>query len=64
MCDVINEREQQLKLKKKKDQMKKVAEKEWNEFEKQKLDEYDEKLREQLEQEYMKKMENAKVIKD
>ena len=44
--------------------MKKVAEKEWNEFEKQKLDEYDEKLREQLEQEYMKKMENAKVIKD
>ncbi len=64
MCDVLNEREQQLKLKKKKDQMKKVAEKEWNEFEKQKLDEYDEKLREQLEQEYMKKMENAKVIKD
>lgn len=34
MCDVLNEWEQQLKLKKKKDQMKKVAEKEWNEFEK------------------------------
>lgn len=64
MCDVLNEWEQQLKIKKKKEIAKKHQEKEWNEFEKQKLDEYDDKLREQLEKEYFKKMDNAKVIKD
>ena len=64
MCDVLNERDQQLKIKKKKEIAKKHQEKEWNEFEKQKLDEYDDKLREQLEKEYFKKMDNAKVIKD
>ena len=46
MCDVLNERDQQLKLKKNKEKMKKLQEKEWTEFEKQKLDEYDDKLRE------------------
>jgi hypothetical protein len=46
MCDVLTEREQQLKIKKKKEIAKKATEREWNEFEKQKLDEYDEKLRE------------------
>ena len=44
--------------------MKTQQEKEWQEFEKQQREEADEKLRTQLELEYLKKMDNAKVIKD
>lgn len=64
MCDVLNEREQQLKIKKKKGQMKAAQEKEWQEFERQQREEADEKLKAQLELEYLKKMDNAKVIKN
>lgn len=63
-CDVLNERQQQLAIKKKKTQLKTQQEKEWNAFEQQQRDEADEKLRTQLELEYLKKMDNAKVIKD
>jgi|JI9StandDraft_2_1071091.scaffolds.fasta_scaffold1130803_1 hypothetical protein len=45
MCDVLNEREQQLKIKKKKGQMKAAQEKEWQEFERQQREEADEKLK-------------------
>ena len=39
-------------------------EKQWEELEKQKMDEYDDKLRNKLMNEYDRKMQNSKVIKD
>lgn len=39
-------------------------EKQWEELEKHKMDEYDDKLRDKLMNEYDKKMHNSKVVKD
>lgn len=64
MCDVLAEREQQKKLQKEKKKQVSQREKEWEEFELQKLAEQDEKAREDLEKVYKKKMTNAKMIKD
>lgn len=43
--------------------MKTQQEKEWNAFEIQQREEADEKLRAQLEMEYLKKLDNSKVVK-
>ena len=48
MCDVLAERDQQIKLKKRKDLMRKSQEKQWEEFDKQQLEEADEKVRHDL----------------
>jgi hypothetical protein len=39
-------------------------EKQWEQLEQQKMEEYDQKMRAKLEREYTKKMENAKDISD
>lgn len=44
--------------------MERQIEQQWEELEKQKLNEYDDKLRAKLMEEYHKKMSNAKVIQD
>ena len=44
--------------------MEKQREGEWNEFEKEKMDEYDHKLREKLQKEYEKKMVNQKNVNE
>jgi hypothetical protein len=41
-----------------------MIEQNWEDLEKQKMQEYDGKMREKLEREYNKKMENAKDISD
>jgi hypothetical protein len=64
MCDVMQERDVQLELKKRKANIERQIEQQWQELEHQKLNEYDEKLRSKLMDEYNKKMKNAKFIKD
>src|SRR5258708_34351527 len=51
-------------MKKRKGVIEKEIERQWMELEHQKLNEYDEKLRSKLMEEYNKKMKNAKFIKD
>lgn len=64
MCDVLQERDYQQKLRKRKNEMDKKVDDQWREQEQQQLDQYDENLRNKLMKEYEKKMENAKDIKD
>lgn len=59
MCDVIEEQQKQMDSKKRKEQLQKEIDLQWEELEKQKMQEYDERLREKLEKEYHKKMKNA-----
>ena len=49
LCDTMQEREAQLKLKKKKEKFDQEIEKQWVEKDKEKMEEYDRKLREKLE---------------
>ena len=63
MCDVLAEREAQIKLKKRKTKVQEEQKKEWEEFERQQLAEAEEKERKKLEKEYKKKMDNAHMIK-
>jgi hypothetical protein len=62
MCDVITEQEKQMKTKTRKAQLHKEIDLQWEELEKQKMTEYDERLREKLEKEYHKKMRNAQNV--
>ena len=64
MCDVLQERDVQQQLRKRKQEIERDIERQWQELEHQKLNEYDEKLRTKLMEEYHKKMKNAKFIKD
>ena len=64
MCDVAYEQQAQKKMADKKKQINKEIEKHWEEVEKQKMTEYDEKMRAKLEQEYKMKLANAKDISD
>ena len=59
MCDMEEERKQQLKLRKRKAKMQKQIDQQWEDLEKQQLAEMDEKTRKDLETEYRKKMNNA-----
>lgn len=63
LSDVIAEQEIQREHKKKRGQLSKQIDLQWEELEKQKMQEYDERLREKLEKEYRKKMKNADNVK-
>jgi hypothetical protein len=62
LCDVIAEQEVQQQTKKRKENLDKEINLQWEELEKQKMAEYDDRLRQKLEKEYHKKMKNAKEI--
>ena len=64
MCDVAYEQVAQKKMQDRKKQINRDIEKHWEEVEKQKMQEYDEKMRAKLEQEYKMKLANAKDISD
>lgn len=64
MADVFAERDVQIETKAKKGALQQQIDLQWEELEKQKMAEYDERLRAKLEKEYTKKMANAKMVQD
>ena len=62
MCDVMTEQQAQIALKERKKLLQKEIDLQWEELEKQKMAEYDERLREKLEKEYHKKMKNSQMV--
>lgn len=62
MCDVFYEQQAQKELNKRKEAQKEMINKHWEEVEKDKMREYDAKMRAKLEEEYQRKMENAQDI--
>ncbi len=64
LSDVMHEQEAQKQLKARKEAIQKQIELNWENLEKEKMQEYDAKMREKLEREYNKKMDNAKAISD
>lgn len=64
LCDTMQEREMQLQLRKRKAEIEKQIQAQWEELEKVKMEEYDEKMRAKLLDEYEKKMANQKIIND
>lgn len=64
MSDVLQEREVQLALKKRKQDHEKRVEKEWEELDLAKMEAYDEKMKQKLINEYDRKMSNTKAISD
>lgn len=64
LCDVNTEQQAQMALKNRKKTMNQEIELQWEELEKQKMEEYDERLRQKLEKEYHKKMKNSQSISD
>ena len=64
MCDVAYEQQAQQAMQQRKKQIGKDIESHWVEVEKQKMVEYDEKMRAKLEQEYKLKQSNAKDISE
>ena len=62
LCDVAAEQQQQQALKQRKAKLDREIELQWEELEKQKMAEYDERLREKLEKEYYKKLQNTQSI--
>lgn len=64
MADVFAERDVQEETRKKKLSLQKQIDSQWEELEKQKMVEYDERLRAKLEKEYTKKQSNAKMVQD
>lgn len=64
MCDVMQERDMQKELRERKKRFEAELQQQWDDLEKQKMEEYDEKLRQKLMEEYEKKMSNSKVVKD
>jgi hypothetical protein len=64
MCDVAYEQQAQKGMRDRKQQIQKDVEKHWVEVEKQKMSEYDEKMRAKLEQEYKLKQLNAREISE
>lgn len=64
MADVFAERDVQQETKAKKAALQKQIDLQWEELEKQKMAEYDERLRAKLEKEYAKKQTNAKMVQD
>ena len=64
MCDVAYEQGAQRALKERKKNIEKEIEQHWQDVEKQKMSEYDEKMKKKLEQEYNLRQENSKNISD
>ena len=64
MCDVQEERDHQLKLRTKKGRIEQEIEHQWTDLEKEKMEQYDDKLRAKLMKEYEGKMANTRDIKN
>jgi hypothetical protein len=64
LSDVMHEREAQKALQARKQAIQNEIEQQWLAVEKQKMEEYDAKMLEKLEKEYIKKMDNSKAISD
>ena len=64
LCDVLHEQDAQKSLKARKQAIQAEIEQQWIALEKQKMEEYDAKMLEKLEKEYVKKMDNSKAISD
>ncbi len=64
VSDVMKEQDAQREYKARRDAIQREIERNWEDLEKQKMEEYDAKMRAKLEREYNKKMENAKAISD
>ena len=64
MCDVAYEQQAQQQMNQRKKQVAKEIENHWVDVDKQKMAEYDEKMRAKLEQEYKLKQANAKDISE
>jgi uncharacterized membrane protein YheB (UPF0754 family) len=64
LCDVIHEQDAQKHLKARKQAILGEIDQQWISLEKQKMEEYDAKMIEKLEKEYVKKMDNSKAISD
>lgn len=64
MCDVAYEQQAQQQMNQRKQQVQREIESHWVDVEKQKMAEYDEKMRAKLEQEYKLKQANAKDISE
>ena len=64
MCDVAYEQQAQKALRDRKKNIEKEINAHWEEVEKQKMAEYDEKMKKKLEQEYNLRQENSKNISD
>jgi hypothetical protein len=64
LADVMYEQEAQRALKERKAAHEKEVEKHWEEIEKEKMKEYDEKMRAKLEEEYKVRQNNSKMISD
>lgn len=64
LCDVLHEQDAQKALKARKQGIQAEIEQQWIALEKQKMEEYDAKMLEKLEKEYVKKMDNSKAISD
>lgn len=62
LCDVLAEQGVQRDHKRKRYELEKQIDLQWQDLEKQKMDEYDSRFREKLENEYHKKMKNAASI--
>ena len=63
-CDVLQERDAQIDLKQRRKEHDIHVEEGWVENDKLKMEDYDRKMHERLEQMYKRKQETAKVIKD
>lgn len=64
LADVMYEQDAQRELKKRKIAHDKEIEKHWEEIEKEKMQEYDEKMRAKLEEEYKVKQNNSQMVSD
>ena len=62
--DVMKEQDAQKEYKARRDAINQQIEANWQDLEKQKMDEYDAKMRAKLERDYNKKIDNAKAISD
>lgn len=64
LSDVLHEREAQKALRDRKNNILAHQDKHWEELEQQKMEEYDEKMREKLAAEYTKKQDNSQAISE
>jgi hypothetical protein len=62
MCDVDQERQAQKKLKTRKEGLEKHIDSQWLEQDKRKMEEFDDKMRKKIEEEYTKKNKNAQEV--
>ena len=64
MCDVLQERDAQIELKKRRAEQDKQLDEGWLQNDIVKMEEYDKRMQERLEDLYKRKQDTAKVIKD